>query len=346
MKLKKLLVIAAAIIAIVVLVFGILLYKQIFSKNTRFSEKEIEIFVPTDANYAQILTLVKPYIKDLSKFEWVASKKSYPEHVKSGRFIFKKDMNSNELVNALRQNIAVDLAFNNQERLEDFAGRIGAQIEADSLSLLKSFNDPVFLEQHHFSQETILCMFLPNSYEIFWNTSADKFRDKMLAEYESFWNKERLKKADLLGLTPIEVIILASIVHKETNKNSERPRVAGVYINRLNTGMALGADPTIIFAKKKKEHDFDQVIKRVLYDDLKLDSPYNTYTNIGLPPGPIAMPDITAIDAVLNYEKHHYLYFCASVIRFGYHEFAENLNQHAANRNKYVAWVNTKGIKR
>ncbi len=346
MTLKKILLFVATAIGAVLLVLGLFIYQKIFTTNTCFSEHEIVILIPTDSNYPQVLDQIKPYIKDLSKFEWVAIKKSYPDHVKPGRFILKNGMNSNQLVNALRQNIAIDLAFNNQERLEDFAGRIGNQIEADSLALLNSFRDSVFLKQHHFTEETVLCMFLPNSYEIFWNTKADKFRDKMFEEYESFWDKNRLAKATLLGLTPIQVTVLASIVHKETNKNSERARVAGVYINRLKTGMALGADPTIIFALKKSSNKFDQVIKRVLYDDLKLQSPYNTYINIGLPPGPIAMPDISAIDAVLNYEKHHYLFFCASVTRFGYHEFAENLNQHAANRNKYVAWVNTKGIKR
>ena len=142
-----------------------------------------------------------------------------------------------------------------------------------------------------------------------------------------------------LGLTPVQVMTLASIVHKETVKKDERPRVAGVYLNRLRLGIMLQADPTVIYAKKKKLGNFDMVIKRVFSNDLKIDSPYNTYFYEGLPPGPIAMPDITAIEAVLNPEKHNYIYFCASVTRFGYHEFAVNVSDHEVNRANYIAWL-------
>jgi UPF0755 protein len=168
----------------------------------------------------------------------------------------------------------------------------------------------------------------------------------MAKEYRKFWTEERLAKAKAQNLTPIQVSILASIVHKETVKKDERPKVAGVYLNRLNQGMKLEADPTVIYAVKKNSGDFNQVIKRVLYKDLETNSPYNTYMYQGLPPGPIAMPDITALDAVLNPEKHEYIYFCASVTNFGYHEFAVTPLQHEANRQKYVEWVNNQGIKR
>jgi UPF0755 protein len=277
----------------------------------------------------------------------VANKKAYPaKSDKAGRFLLKKGMGSNDIVNALRQNTPIKIAFNNQERLEDFAGRIGSQIEADSLSLLNAFKDKEFLQETGFTEENILSMFIPNSYEYFWNTSAVKFRDRMAKEYRKFWTEERLQKAEKLNLTPLQVSVLASIVHKETVKGDERPKVAGVYLNRLNKGMKLEADPTVIYAVKIKSDNFDQVIKRVLYKDLETDSPYNTYKYVGLPPGPIAMPDITALDAVLNPEKHDYIYFCASVTNFGYHEFAVTPAQHEVNRQKYVAWVNKQGIKR
>ncbi len=328
------------------MVYGFILARQIFSKNTKFSENEIFVYVPTGTNYEEVKKIVAPYIENMDRFEMVADKRSYPENVKSGRFLFTKGMNSYELVKALRMNIPVHLAFNNQERLENLAGRVGSQIEADSLSLLTSFRDSIFMKENGFTNENVLVMFIPNTYEIYWNTSAEKFRDKMIKEYRNFWNKDRTDKAAKQGLTPIEATILASIVHKESVKKDERPRIAGVYLNRLRQGMPLQADPTVIFAIKKKANDFNQIIKRVFYNDLTMTSPYNTYVNLGLPPGPIAMPDITALEAVLNPEKNNFVYFCASVDRFGYHEFAATLAEHNKNAKKYSDWINSKGVTR
>ncbi|MEL6917645.1 MAG: endolytic transglycosylase MltG, partial [Bacteroidota bacterium] len=203
-----------------------------------------------------------------------------------------------------------------------------------------------FLSANDFDEATKLAMYLPNSYELFWNTSAEKFRDRMLTEYNRFWTDDRLKKAKSLGLSRKEVITLASVVHKETAKVDERPRVAGVYLNRLKKGILLQADPTVIYALKLHSGDFDKVIKRVLYKDLELDSPYNTYKYSGLPPGPIAMPDISAIDAVLNAENHDYYYFVANVENFGYHKFAKTLAQHNRNKAQYVRWINAQNINR
>jgi UPF0755 protein len=329
------------------MIYGYMMYRDIFSDNTKFSEEEVYVYIPTDADYEMVKQTVSPYIKDMERFDKVAQKKAYPERSdKSGKFLLKKGMNSNEIINSLRMNVPVNLAFNNQERLENFAGRIGTQIEADSLSLLNAFTDQKFLDENGFTKENVLSMFVPNSYEFFWNTSAVKFRNKMLKEYNKFWTNERLEKAKKLNLTPIQVSILASIVHKETVKKDERPKVAGVYLNRLVKGMKLEADPTVIYAVKLQSNDFNQVIKRVLNKDLATVSPYNTYMYQGLPPGPIAMPDITALDAVLNPEQHNYIYFCASVTRFGYHEFAVTPAQHETNRQKYVAWISSQGIKR
>lgn len=168
----------------------------------------------------------------------------------------------------------------------------------------------------------------------------------MLDEYNRFWTKERIAKASELNMTPVQVTTLAAIVHKESVKKSERPRIAGVYLNRLNQGMPLQADPTVIYAVKLKDNDFDQVIKRVTGTYLQVNSEYNTYQNVGLPPGPIAMPDVDAIDAVLNAEKHDYLYFCASIEKFGYHVFASTYEQHQVNARKYTAWLNEQGVKK
>jgi UPF0755 protein len=202
------------------------------------------------------------------------------------------------------------------------------------------------LKKNGFTSENVFAMFLPNTYQVYWNISADEFRDKMLKEYNKFWDKDRIAKANALNLTPIQVVTLASIVHKESVKKSERPVIAGVYLNRLKQGMPLQADPTVIYAKKLKENNFDQIIKRVIHEDLFINSPYNTYLFEGLPPAPIAMPDVDAIDAVLNAEKHSYIYFCASIEKFGYHVFASDYNEHQKNAKKYADWLNAQGTTR
>ena len=346
MNFKRILTYVSIIVVIAASIYGYIIYKNIFSPNTNFDEKEVFVHIPTDADYNEAIQIITPYVKDMELFKMTAEKKSYNANVKSGRFLFKKGMNNNDMVNSLRQNVPLNLAFNNQERLEDFAGRIGSQIEADSTSLMQSFTDENFLKEQGMTRENVLSLFIPNSYEFFWNVSADKFRDRMAKEYRKFWTPERVEKAKSQNLTPLEVSTLASIVHKETVKSDERPRVAGVYLNRLSRGIKLEADPTVIYSVKKNAADFTLEIKRVLYKDLETDSPYNTYKYEGLPPGPIAMPDVTALDAVLNPEKHNYIFFCASVTNFGYHEFAVTAAQHEANRQKYVAWISKQGIKR
>jgi UPF0755 protein len=346
MSLKKIISIVAIVAVSIASVYGYMLYRKIFSANTKFNQSEVFVKIPTNSNFEQVREIVKPFVADMEKFNLVAEKKKYNTNIKSGRFLLKKGMSTNDIVNALRQNVAVDLAFNNQERLEDFAGRIGSQLECDSLSVLEAFRDKKFLEENGFTEENVLAVCIPNSYEFFWNTTATKFRDRMAKEYRSFWNEKRIEQAKAQNLTPIDVSVLASIVHKETVKKDERPKVAGVYLNRLKQGIKLEADPTVIFAVKKNSNDFKLVIKRVLNRDLQTNSPYNTYMYAGLPPGPIAMPDITALEAVLQPEQHNYIYFCASVTRFGYHEFAVTPAQHEANRQKYVAWINNQGIKR
>lgn len=347
MKAKKIIAIASVVIVSALIIYGYMMYRNIFAGNTKFEQKEVYINIPTNSDYEAVKKIISPYIENMERFETVAQKKSYPERSeKAGRFLLKKGMNSNDIINSLRVNVPVDLTFNNQERLEDFVGRIGSQIEADSLSLLTAIKDPGFLKENGFTEDDVLAMFIPNSYEFFWNTSATKFRDRMAKEYRKFWTEDRIAKAKALNLTPIQATVIASIVHKETVKKDERPRVAGVYLNRYAKGMKLEADPTVIYAVKKNSGDWNQVIKRVLNKDLATDSPYNTYMYATLPPGPIAMPDITAIDAVLNPEKHNYIYFCASVTNFGYHEFAVTPAQHEVNRQKYVAWINSQGITR
>ena len=344
-KKKKIKIISVSLIAFLLLI-GIYFYSKIFSDNTNFTEKEFYVKIPSNSNYEDVKKIILPLVNNINDFEFVANKRSYPENVKSGRFLFTKGMSSFAIVTTLRRNVPVKLAFNNQERLEDFAGRVSSQIEADSLSLLKIFRDSSFLKANNFTSENVFAMFLPNTYEMYWNTSAERFRDKMIKEYNKFWTKERIAQAQVNNLTPVQATILASIVHKESVKKDERPRIARVYLNRLKIGMPLQADPTVIYAVKKESGDFKRIIKRVLSGDLKLASPYNTYINLGLPPAPIAMPDITALEAVLKPENNDYLFFCASVERFGYHEFAKTFQEHTVIANKYRDWINSKGVNR
>ncbi len=332
---------AAVFVLVVIVVFV-----KFFTSDTNFDKEEIYVQIPTGSTYQDVEKIISPYVKNMSDFEFIANRRSYPENIKPGRFLLKKGMSAFQLVAAMRRNVPVKLAFNNQERLENLCERLSSQIEPDTTKLLETFRDSIFLQKNGFTKDNIFAMFLPNTYEVYWNISAEKFREKMLEEYNRFWTKERTDKATALNLTPVQVITLASIVHKETVKKSERPIVAGVYLNRLNQGMPLQADPTVIYALKLRDNNFEQVIKRVLYNDLFIKSPFNTYQNIGLPPGPIAMPDVDAIDAVLSPAKHNYIYFCASVERFGYHEFAATITQHDVNRKKYVAWLNAQGTNR
>ena len=334
------------VLGIVFFVFITVIYIKFFTSDTNFEKDEIFVEVPTGSNYQDVEKIILPLVKNMSDFDFIAKRRSYPENVKAGRFLLKKGMSAFQLVAAMRRNVPVKLAFNNQERLENLCERLSSQIEPDTPKLLATFRDNAFLQKNGFTKDNVFAMFLPNTYEVYWNISADKFRNKMLDEYNRFWTKERIAKATALNLTPVQVTTVASIVHKESVKKSERPTIAGVYLNRLNQGMALQADPTVIYALKLRDNNFDQVIKRVLYNDLFIKSPYNTYQNIGLPPGPIAMPDVDAIDAVLNAEKHDYIYFCASVEKFGYHVFASTYEQHQVNAKKYADWLNKQGTNR
>ena len=323
-----------------------LVYLKFFISVTNFKKEEVYVQIPTGSNYTNVEKLLSPYIKSKTNFEYIAKIRSYKQNVKPGRFLIKKGMNAYQIITALRLNIPVKLSFNNQERLENLCERLSTQIEPNKTELYNALFDSVFIVKNGFTKDNVLAMFLPNTYEVYWNISPEKFRIKMLKEYQLFWTKERLLKAKSLNLTPIQIITLASIVHKESVRKSERPTIAGVYLNRLKKGILLQADPTVIYAIKLSENNFNKVIKRVLNKDLVLQSPYNTYQNQGLPPGPIAMPDIDAIDAVLNAKTHNYIYFCASVEKFGYHVFAVTLSEHLQNAKKYTNWLNQQGTKR
>lgn len=347
MYIRKLFLFVMLIGLVIMAVFSYYIYKTVLEPNTAFENDQAVIFIPTGATFQQVKTQLQPLLKNVNSFVKVARKKGYTTNVKSGKYIIPKNKNNNDIVNILRsQNVPVKVSFNNQETLANLAGRISQQIEADSLSLLLAFTDTTFLAKNGFTLKEALVMYIPNTYEIFWDTSPEKFRNRMLKEYRRFWNEERQNKAKEQSLTPVQVSVLASIVQKETFQVSERNKIAGVYLNRLRINMLLQADPTVIFAIKERTNNYDTIIKRVLYRDLEINSPYNTYKYQGLPPGPITMPDVSSIEAVLNPEKHGYLYFVADTKKIGFHKFAQTLAQHNQNRTEYVRWINTQGIRR
>lgn len=347
MYLKKILIAILLLGLLAMAGFAYYVYSNIFTPNTAFNNEEAHVYIPTDATFKMVQEELSPLLTDMETFVTVANRKGYSANIKAGHFVIKKGSNNNEIINSIRTgNIPIKVKFNNQERLENLAGNIAAQMEADSISFLNAMRDMEFITASGFNEDTALGMYIPNTYEVYWNSSPKSFCNKMLKEYKAFWNPSRNAKAKALDMSRDEVMALAAIVQKETAMVEERPIVAGLYINRLKIGMPLQADPTVIYAMKKSENDFNQVIKRVLFKDLENMSPYNTYKHAGVPPGPITMPDVSAIDGVLNYQKHDYFYMVANVKKFGYHKFATSLSEHNRNRVEYVNWINKQGVKR
>jgi len=321
-------------------------YKTYYSENTNFDEESIFLYVKSGSGLNNFKKQITPLLKDSVTFFNAAYKTKYFLNIKAGRYEIKKGFSNKEIINTLKfQNKPVKVTFNNLERIENLASRISNFIEPDSLSLMNSFNDVNFLNENNLNSESVFSIFLPNTYEFYWNTSADQFRDKMYNQFKSYWTEAKKEKARSLNLSPIEVSVLASIVQRETPKVDERPTISGVYFNRLKKNMKLQADPTVVYTIKEKK-GFDTKIRRVLYKDLKIKSPYNTYIHRGLPPGPIYMPDFSSIESVLNLENHKYLFFVADVKRPGYHMFASTNREHNKNKRQYTNWLRKNKIRR
>jgi UPF0755 protein len=300
------------------------------------------IIIPLNATYEQVIDSLKKHeiISNYTAFDWVAKRKKYAGSIKPGKYLLDKGLNTNEILNMLRSGNQepVQVTFNNLRFIEELAGAVAKYIEPDSLELITKFNDPAVHEKFGFTKNTFHCMFIPNTYEFYWTTTADQFLERMAMEYRRFWNEERRKKASELGLTPEEVMTVASIVQEETNKKDEKPLVAGLYLNRIKRGMPLQADPTVKFALGNFR------IKRVLKSHLEVDSPYNTYKYPGLPPGPINFPEISSIESVLNAAKTSYIYMCARQDFSGYHNFAKTLSAHNENARKYKSALDSMEI--
>ena len=336
-KRRMLLLLALFFVFIVVVVFVFLHNYSYITKPIIQTEngENVSLYIPTGADYQYVKNKIVAMnvLKSEKAFNWLAKKTKYNENVHPGRYVLVDGMTNQQLVNMLRMGYQtpVKVVFNNMRTIEQLAGRISEQIEADSTSIV----DAIYA-----NDDVDATTFIPNTYEFYWNTGAEDFVNKMLVEYKRFWNETRQQKAQDINLKPREVSILASIIDKETSKTSEMPRIAGVYMNRLNKRWPLQADPTLIFALG------DYNIRRVLDVHKNIDSPYNTYKYAGLPPGPICIPSIAAIDAVLNAEKHNYFYFCAKDDLSGYHVFAKTISEHNRNAEKYRRALNKQKIYR
>jgi UPF0755 protein len=329
------------LLILIVVITGGVIYKKFYSP-VFYSQKTFYLYIDDKKDYAGLLSQIESKgVKDIHFFKQLASKMNYPENIKSGKYKINPTINYVELIRMLRNGnqVPVKLTFNNMRLKEDFAGRIGKQLMFDSLALLTRLNDPAATASLGFNPETIPAMFIPNTYEMYWNISVDKFLGRMKKEYDRFWTKERLAKAKNIHLSPVEVSVLASIVEEETVRKAEFPVVAGLYLNRLRKGMLLQADPTVKFAVG------DVTLKRILNYHLRVASPYNTYIYSGLPPGPIRLPSISAVDGVLNYREHSYLYMCAKEDFSGEHNFAVTLSEHSRNARKYKEALNRHHIR-
>lgn len=328
------LLVLLTLLIIASLVAGYFVYRIIFKPNVwTAGNNAASVYIPTGSDFDDVKTILysQGLIIHRNTFEWLARKKKYPGLVKPGHYIVRDGMSNDELVNMLRlgKQSPVMVIFNNIRLKSELASRVANQIEADSASIMALLNDSVYLREAGLVRETALTMIIPNTYEFYWNTSARQFLDRMKREYEQFWDGIRDRRALEIGMSRAEVVTLASIIEKETNKNDEKARIAGVYMNRLDRKWLLQADPTLVYASG----DFG--LTRVLNVHKEIDSPYNTYKYPGLPPGPICIPSIASVDAVLNHEDHDFLFFCARDDLSGYHVFSNSITQHNRNARRY-----------
>lgn len=339
---RKRLISALSILLIVFIVCLYFICNLIFSSGIQPKGIKATIYIPDGASYRQAMDSIEANltVRNTRVLEWIAEKKNYPDLVKPGKYIIERSLTYNELINILRggKQTPMQLTFNNIRTLNELAERIGGQIEADSSQIIAFFADTENYSKDGFKREDVISVFIPDTYEFYWNTGAGKLYKRMLKEYRKFWNDDRIQKSEAVNLTQVEVSTLASIVDEEALKQDEMPRIAGVYINRLKRGIPLQADPTIKFAIN------DFTVNRILFKHLEIESPYNTYKHAGLPPGPIRCPSIEAIYAVLNAERHDYLYFAAKSDFSGYHHFSRTLSEHNRYADQYQRELNRRRI--
>jgi UPF0755 protein len=343
-KNRKLLAFVLVAVSTLVATLSFYFWQMSFSPNLNVDGKEpIVLYIREGASYQTVLDSLRKHkaIHDEVSFGFMTKKMNYRELIKPGRYEIKPNSSNKKVVSKLRagDQDPVKLTFNNIRTKDDLADKVGKKLLLNKNEILKLIQDEEICKKYGFSSETILCMFLPDTYEIYWDVKPDQFLDRMHKEYKRFWDDDRIEDAQAINMSPEQVAVMASIVQSETNKVDEMPRVAGVYVNRLAQNIPLQADPTVKFAVG----DFS--LRRILNKHLNIDSPYNTYKNTGLPPGPIALPERAAIKSVLDYEKHSYVYFCAKEDFSGYHNFAVSYAEHLKNADLYQNALDNRGIK-
>jgi UPF0755 protein len=323
--------------------FSYYFYQVFKTPNLQTDKEDRYLLIPTGANYKTVVDSLKhnDMLRDELSFSFLAKLMGYQDQVLPGRYLITKNMNNREALRVLKGGLQapVKLTFNNVRLKNELADKVSRNLEMQPDTLLQLLNDPVTAKKYGFDTTTIMCMFLPNTYEVLWTIKPNTLLERMNKEYKKFWTKKRLQQAENIGLTAVQVSVLASIVEAEQMRhNDEKPRVAGLYMNRLKSNMPLQADPTLIFALQ----DFG--IRRVLKVHREVNSPYNTYVRTGLPPGPINLPSLASLEAVLNYEKHNYTYMCAKEDFSGYHNFTNDFKQHLKNAQLFQAALNKLSI--
>lgn len=328
-----------ALMVITAIGVAVFLFRAIIQPNIWLAEGEsASIYIPTGSDFKDVKEILygKGIIKNRFTFEWLSDKKNYPDLVKPGHYLIWKDMSNDQLINLLRSGnqTPVNVIFNSVGGIQKLAQVVSNQIEADSAAIVAAALDSSFLEGMGLNKATATVIYIPNTYEFWWTTDSVQFRERMVSEYHKFWSDERKRMASSLGFSIAEVMTLASIVEKETNKDDEKAAIAGVYLNRLKRGWRLQADPTLVYAAGEPG------MRRVLNKHKKIDSPYNTYIHYGLPPGPICIPSIASVDAVLYHQDHSYMFFCAKDDLSGYHVFSRTLREHNRNARAYQQALN------
>lgn len=339
---KKFIIALIVIIVLALAGTGVFYYLRLFGPNVTASQQYL--YIHTGATYTDVLDTVKAkgIVKDTTTFNWAAHNMKYVGKVKPGRYRLKEGMSNRALIRMLQlgNQDPVTVSFHNIRLKEEFAGFMGRKLEPDSLSIIRLLDSAAYVKPFGFTTDNVYVMIMPDSYQMFWNTSPEKLFDRMLKHYNTFWTPERKQLAAAQGLTPIQVSILASLVDAEAVYDDEMPTIASLYLNRLRKGIHLEADPTLIFAA----HDF--TIRRVLDKHKLINSPYNTYMYAGLPPGPVMMPSVNAVKAVLKPAKTDYIYMVAKEDFSFRHNFASDINQHLANAKKYHDALDKRNIKK
>lgn len=313
--------------------FGYQFYHRFYEININIGINNYDLLIPSESNYDDVIKILEKsgIVKDMESLQWLARQMNYPNHVSAGRYVVEPNLSNRQFILKLRSALQtpVKITLNKFRTKENLVGFVASKIEADSMSIFNLINNPFYLAQHGFTTDNVMCVFLHNTYEFYWNTSAESFFEKMLKEYNRYWDEKKKIKAKKLGLTPEQVITLASIVEEETNNKSEKPIIAGVYLNRLRKNMKLQADPTVRFALNNFK------IKRIKFSHLSVDSRYNTYMYEGLPPGPICTPTPFSIESVLKNINHNYYFFCAKEDFSGTHNFSTTHAEHLVFAQRY-----------